>query len=169
MRRRDFISLLTGEAIASPRVAMAQTSSKVFRLGTLTPGAPLDEKTPLGTILLKRLEQKGYTLGKNLTFDARGAAGQVDKLLIPLRDNRAAEEKILFANHPLLPWPHCPFLCSVNPSRGNHGRRFEGTTKANLQGNRSLSTKNRQIRLLRSTHFAKPYNDFGILHGRPVG
>jgi hypothetical protein len=31
-------------------------------------------------ILLKKLEQHGYTLGKNLAFEARGAGGQVGKL-----------------------------------------------------------------------------------------
>jgi putative ABC transport system substrate-binding protein len=80
MRRREFISLLTGAAIALPRAAIAQSSSKVFRLGTLTPGAPLDEKNPLGAILLKAMEQHGYTLGKNLSLEARGASGQVSKL-----------------------------------------------------------------------------------------
>jgi putative tryptophan/tyrosine transport system substrate-binding protein len=80
MRRRDFVSLLTATAIAGPRTAIAQSSSKVFRVGTLTPGAPLDEKTPLGSILLKALEQHGYTLGKNLSLEADGAGGQVNKL-----------------------------------------------------------------------------------------
>ncbi len=80
MRRRDFISFLTGAAIAGPRAGFAQTSSKVFRLGTLVPGPPLDEKTPLGMFLLKALEQNGYTLGKNLSLEAHGAAGQVSKL-----------------------------------------------------------------------------------------
>jgi putative ABC transport system substrate-binding protein len=80
MRRRDFVSLLTGVAIAGPHAAIAQSSSKVFRLGTLSPGAPLDEKTPLGSILLKALEKHGYTLGKNLAFEARGAGGQMSKL-----------------------------------------------------------------------------------------
>ncbi len=80
MRRRDFIKLLAGSAAAGPYAASAQPSSKVFRLGTLTPGAPLGENSPLGAILLKGLEQRGYTLGKNLAFDARGAGGQVSKL-----------------------------------------------------------------------------------------
>jgi putative ABC transport system substrate-binding protein len=80
MRRRDFVSLLTGMAIAGPHAAIAQSSAKVFRLGTLSPGAPLDEKTPLGSILLKALEKHGYTLGKNLAFEARGAGGQMNKL-----------------------------------------------------------------------------------------
>jgi putative ABC transport system substrate-binding protein len=80
MRRRDFISVLAGAAITGQGAAFAQTSSKVFRVGTLTPGAPLDEKNPLGSILLNALEQHGYTLGKNLSLEARGAAGQVSKL-----------------------------------------------------------------------------------------
>jgi putative ABC transport system substrate-binding protein len=80
MRRRDFISLVTGAAIAGPGAAIAQSSSKVFRLGTLTPGVPLDEKSPLGSILLKEMERHGYTLGKNLSLEARGAAGQVSRL-----------------------------------------------------------------------------------------
>jgi putative ABC transport system substrate-binding protein len=80
MFRRDFISFLAGALVAGSRVAIAQTPSKVYRVGTVFPSAPLDEKSPLGAILLKKLEQHGYTLGKNLAFEARGAGGQVSKL-----------------------------------------------------------------------------------------
>jgi putative ABC transport system substrate-binding protein len=80
MLRRDFISLLAGAVIAGPRLAIAQTQSKVYRVGTLLPGPPVDEKSPLGAVLLKKLEQHGYTLGKNLAFEARGAGGQIRKL-----------------------------------------------------------------------------------------
>jgi putative ABC transport system substrate-binding protein len=80
MLRRDFISFLAGALVASSRVAIAQTPSKVYRVGTVFPSAPLDEKSPLGAVLLKKLEQHGYTLGKNLAFEARGAGGQVSKL-----------------------------------------------------------------------------------------
>ena len=80
MLRRDFISFLAGALVAGSRVAIAQTPSKVYRVGTVFPSAPLDEKSPLGAILLKKLEQHGYTLGKNLAFEARGAGGQVSKL-----------------------------------------------------------------------------------------
>src|SRR5215467_5950318 len=59
------------------RRAIAQTQSKVYRVGTLLPGPPLAEKSPLGAILLQKLAQHGYTLG---TFEARGAGGQVGKL-----------------------------------------------------------------------------------------
>src|SRR5499426_781230 len=80
MLRRDFISFLAGALIAVPRVAIAQTTSKVYCVVTLLPSAPLDEESPLGAILLKKLEQQGYTLGKNLAFEARAAGGQVSKL-----------------------------------------------------------------------------------------
>ncbi|HME29294.1 MAG TPA: ABC transporter substrate binding protein, partial [Pseudolabrys sp.] len=79
MLRRDFISFLAGALVAGSRVAIAQTPSKVYHVGTLLAGAPLDEKSPLRAILLKKLEQHG-SLGKNLTFEARGAGGQVSKL-----------------------------------------------------------------------------------------
>jgi len=97
MRRRDFISLVTGAAIAGPRAAIAQSSSKIFRLGTLTPGAPLDEKSPLGSILLKAMEQHGYTLGKNLSLEARGAAGQVSKLGEIVRGMKADQVDVIVA------------------------------------------------------------------------
>jgi putative tryptophan/tyrosine transport system substrate-binding protein len=89
MKRRDVLKLLAGTAIAVPQVAGAQTSSQVFHLGTLTPGAPLDEKSPLGAFLLKALEQRGYVVGKNLTFEARTTAGQVNKLGETIRAMKA--------------------------------------------------------------------------------
>jgi putative ABC transport system substrate-binding protein len=80
MLRRDFISFLVGALITGPRGAIAQIPSKIYRVGTLLPGAPVDEKSPLGALLLQKLEHHGYTLGKNLAFEARGAGGQVSKL-----------------------------------------------------------------------------------------
>ena len=97
MRRRQFVSLLAGAAIYSPRAVLAQSSSKVFRLGTLTPGLPLDERSPLGSTLLKALEGHGYTLDKNLSFKARGAAGQVSKLGEIVRDMKADQVDVIVA------------------------------------------------------------------------
>ena len=97
MRRRQFVSLLTGAAIYGPRAVLAQSSSKVFRLGTLTPGLPLDEKSPLGSTLLKALEGHGFTLDKNLSFKARGAAGQVSKLGEIVRDMKADQVDVIVA------------------------------------------------------------------------
>src|SRR6202023_1431173 len=91
------IKLLSDAAIAGPRAAIAQTPPKVFRLGTLAPGAPLDEKSPLAAILLKALEQHGYTLGQNLTLEARGAAGEVGKLPEIVRGMKANQVDVIVA------------------------------------------------------------------------
>jgi len=95
MRRREFISFLTGAAVAGPGAAIAQTSSKVFRLGTLSPGAPVDEKSPLGAILLQKLGQNGYTLGKNLEFEARAAAGEMSRLGEIVRSMKADKVDVI--------------------------------------------------------------------------
>jgi putative tryptophan/tyrosine transport system substrate-binding protein len=95
MLRRDFISFLAGTLVACSRVGIAQTQSKVYRVGTLLPGPPVDEKSPLGAILLQQLEQHGYTLGKNLAFEARGAGGQTSKLGAIVRDMKAHQVDVL--------------------------------------------------------------------------
>ena len=97
MLRRDFISFLVGVVVAGPGVAIAQTPSKVYRVGTLLPGPPVDEKSPLGAILLKKLEQHGYTLGKNLAFEARGGFGQVTKLAEIVRSMKANQVDVIVA------------------------------------------------------------------------
>jgi putative ABC transport system substrate-binding protein len=80
MKRRDFLSLLAGGAVAGPQAAIAQPSSRVYRLGTISPGAPVDAKSPFGSILVRVLAQRGFKLGQNLAFEARAAKAQVGRL-----------------------------------------------------------------------------------------
>lgn len=96
MRRRDVMTLLSGAAIAGSTRALAQ-SPKVFRLASLTPGAPLPVSSPLGAVLLKELGQRGYTVGKNLAYDARGAAGQNRKLPEMVRAMKADNVDVIVA------------------------------------------------------------------------
>ena len=96
MQRREFIALLGGAALAAPRLAMAQ-SSKVHRVATLAPGGPITEKSPFGTMLLQGLEQRGYTLGKNLAFDSRAAMGEVTKLPDLVRALKADHADVIVA------------------------------------------------------------------------
>src|SRR6202167_1974075 len=79
MKRRDVLQLLVlaGAAIAGPRAAAAQTSSRVFRLGTLTVGPTIPPTAGTGAMLIAGLAQRGFTLGQNLAYEARGAAGNV--------------------------------------------------------------------------------------------
>src|SRR3974377_459545 len=97
MLRRDFIYVLVGVVVAAPGVAIPQTPSKVYRVGTLLPGPPVDEKSPLGAILLKKLEEHGYTLGKNLAFEAHGAFGQGTKLAEIVRSMKANNVDVIVA------------------------------------------------------------------------
>ncbi|MFI5022405.1 MAG: ABC transporter substrate-binding protein [Alphaproteobacteria bacterium] len=80
MRRRNFIALLGGTAVAWPLGARAQTPAKVYRVGLLGAGAPIADKSPLGVPLIRGLAQHGYALDGNLAFERRGAEGHVDSL-----------------------------------------------------------------------------------------
>lgn len=95
MKRREFITLLSGTVIAGPRVAIAQPASKIYRVATLSPGAPLDEKSPLALILLQVLEKHGYTRGKNLEVESRGAGGQMNKLGEIVREMKANQVDVI--------------------------------------------------------------------------
>jgi putative ABC transport system substrate-binding protein len=83
MQRRDFIAFLGSSAasfVSWPLTASAQTTPKVYRLGTLGPRDPFDDKSPFGSILVSVLAQRGYTLGQNLALDARGAKGDMRRV-----------------------------------------------------------------------------------------
>jgi putative tryptophan/tyrosine transport system substrate-binding protein len=83
MRRREFITLLGGAAAQSlvrPITVLAQTAPKVFRIGHINSAPQLVLTSPLGKVLEKSFQQRGYTLGKNLALELRGAAGQIDAL-----------------------------------------------------------------------------------------
>jgi putative ABC transport system substrate-binding protein len=79
MRRRLFLASLASATIVGPRASFAQ-STKVYRLATLSPGAPFGDKSPFGSILVRVLGEHGYKLGQNLTFEVHGAVGKVSKL-----------------------------------------------------------------------------------------
>src|SRR5262249_30130341 len=95
MRRRDFITLVGSSAIAcmsGPPGASAQTTSNVYRLGTIGPRDPFDDKSPFGSILVRVLAERGYTLGQNLALDARGAKGDMHR--VPQLLNEMKADKI---------------------------------------------------------------------------
>ena len=95
MRRRDFIALLTGAAVAGPRAALAQSPPKVFRLGTLTVGPPIPPTQGTGKMLIDGLAQRGFKLGDNLAYEARGAAGKVAQSPNLMRELKAANVDVV--------------------------------------------------------------------------
>jgi len=78
--RRTFLTLLGGVVVAWSRAAIAQTPSKVYRIGLLYGGAPVANASPNGAALIRGLAQHDYTLGRNLEFERRAAEGHLDRL-----------------------------------------------------------------------------------------
>src|SRR6476646_4590470 len=76
--RREFITLLGGAAAAWPMVARAQQALKSYRIGylALLPG----ERTTLAKVFLQRLQDLGYSEGKNMVFEYRSAEGRADRV-----------------------------------------------------------------------------------------
>src|SRR5271165_717994 len=79
MRRRAFIAALGGAA-AWPFTVIAQTQPKVYRLGSLTGNVALNPASGNGAVLISALAQRGYALGQNFAYEARGAAGQLSQV-----------------------------------------------------------------------------------------
>jgi putative ABC transport system substrate-binding protein len=79
MRRREVLQLLAGAVMAAPSAARAQTTSRVYRVGTLTVLPPMPPTAGTGKILIDGLAQRGFVLGQNLVYEARGAAGNVSQ------------------------------------------------------------------------------------------
>jgi putative ABC transport system substrate-binding protein len=94
MQRREFIAFLGNSAVASvswPCTTSAEITSKVYRLGTLGSRDPYDEKSRFGSILIGVLSRGGYTIGKNLALDARGAGGVADRVPQILQEMKAGK------------------------------------------------------------------------------
>jgi putative ABC transport system substrate-binding protein len=72
MRRREFIRLLGGVAVALPRVARAQ-QSKVPRIGII-------DDSPLWNAFRHGLRDLGYVEGRTVAFEYRYAGGMPDRL-----------------------------------------------------------------------------------------
>jgi putative ABC transport system substrate-binding protein len=79
MRRREFITLLTG-AVAWPLAARAQQRDRMRRIGVFIPGVADDVEYQLrNAAFLQGLGELGWTVGRNLRIDYRWGAGDVER------------------------------------------------------------------------------------------
>jgi len=79
MRRRDFITLIGGAAIAWPLVASAQQADRTRRVGVLMGYAETDpEAKALLAEFTRAVSELGWIEGRNLRMDVRWAPGNTD-------------------------------------------------------------------------------------------
>jgi putative ABC transport system substrate-binding protein len=81
MKRREFITLFGGATVALPLTAHAQQGEHMRRIGVLhTPAADDPEGQARSAAFLQRLQQLGWTDGRNVRIDTRWAAGDADRI-----------------------------------------------------------------------------------------
>ena len=92
MKRREFITLLGGGAVAWPMAARAQQPERVRRIGILLPAAAdhSEYQARVG-VFLQGLAQSGWTSGRNVRIDTRWATTNHAEL------RRHAEELVALA------------------------------------------------------------------------
>jgi putative tryptophan/tyrosine transport system substrate-binding protein len=79
MRRRDVVALLGGSVVACPLAALAQQSSKVFRIGYVSPLAANSLPKRLDAFRAG-LRELGYEEGRNIVIEYRWAEERYDRL-----------------------------------------------------------------------------------------
>jgi putative tryptophan/tyrosine transport system substrate-binding protein len=98
MRRREFIALLGGAAVALPVRAYAQQAGRMRRIGVLLPYAENDPeaKSHLSafTLVLKRL---GWAEDRNIRIDTRFAAGMADKYQVLAKELAAFQPDVFLS------------------------------------------------------------------------
>jgi putative ABC transport system substrate-binding protein len=81
MKRRQFITLLGGAAVAWPVTARAQQGERMRRVGVLTPYAADDREARARlAAFLQALQQLGWADGRNVRIDSRWGAGNASDI-----------------------------------------------------------------------------------------
>jgi putative ABC transport system substrate-binding protein len=78
LRRREFITLLGGAAAAWPLAAGAQQGDRVRRIGVLLGG--VESGNPNVDAFIQALAGLGWTVGRNVQMDLRGASGDINRM-----------------------------------------------------------------------------------------
>ena len=80
MRRREFITLLGGAAVAWPLAARAQQRERARRIAVFMPGVADDaEFQARNAAFLQGIGELGWTVGRNLRIDYRWGTGEGER------------------------------------------------------------------------------------------
>jgi putative ABC transport system substrate-binding protein len=98
MRRRDFISVVVGAAVAGPLTARAQQASRMRRIGVLV---NLAKDDPLGQArqkaFLQGLQALGWAEGRDVQIDTRWGGGDADQFRKYATELVALEPDVILA------------------------------------------------------------------------
>jgi putative tryptophan/tyrosine transport system substrate-binding protein len=79
MRRREFIRLIAGSAVTWPLAARAQQAERMRLIGVLMSASPDDPyQTTYLSAFMQGLQERGWTIGRNVRIDPRWGAGNID-------------------------------------------------------------------------------------------
>jgi putative ABC transport system substrate-binding protein len=78
MKRREFITLLGGAAVAWPFAVRAQQPQRMRLIGVLMGSAPIGQNPPAYAAFLRRLGELGWTDGRNVRIEARWANSDLE-------------------------------------------------------------------------------------------
>src|SRR5215831_8756864 len=95
MKRREFVLLVGGAAIAWSRKGRAQQSGKIYRVGLLTNGVIVGATDERRKNLVSSLTAQGFVEGRNLIFEQRSADGQRGRLAGLVNELAAANVDVI--------------------------------------------------------------------------
>ena len=94
MRRRDFITGIAGSAVAWPRAAHAQRTSRLSKIGILSGFTNPVQNNVLVEAFKQRLHELGWVEGRNVAFDYR-QVGDPGRLAMVAKDIVAAQPDVI--------------------------------------------------------------------------
>jgi ABC-type uncharacterized transport system substrate-binding protein len=97
MRRREFITLLGGAAVARPFPARAQKTRHIPKIGTLWHAGNEQEEAPYLNALRQGLRDLGYVEGHNIVLENRFANEQYERFNAQAAELAALQVQVLVA------------------------------------------------------------------------
>jgi hypothetical protein len=97
MKRRDFITLLSGTAVALPLAARAQQTDGTARIGVLSPLSASETTSAPFEAFRKVLRDLGYIEGKSINFIYRWADGNHERLAEFAADLASSKVDVIFS------------------------------------------------------------------------
>jgi len=97
MNRRKFLCGLTLGLLGVSLAAEAQETGKVYRIGAIAPGRPDPGGETIFRAFRERLQELGYSDGRNLILERRFAEGRLERLQQLAQDLAAINVDVIVA------------------------------------------------------------------------